>query len=224
MNSAARHAAAKTAVSRMSPTAAGSTVTLIRSPAPSSCRTNPKKRLHLAGLWRSPCPRGRSICRCPLVPPSYLTSGPDWRQLDTAAAAGRCGNISIFVSTAVSGAAEAYHRAAAEELVQARATALQGMRRAGILVVDTAAVSRLEIFRDGALLTAVVGTRTQFVDLEVEAAESTCSHESFKSSTLSYHCSNLSWNSKTSILSMSSLLSASSAPHTVAHLLCIGVP
>ena len=34
-------------------------------------------------------------------------------------------------------AADAYHRAAAEEMVQARATTLQVMRQAGILVVDT---------------------------------------------------------------------------------------
>ncbi|MCY4572829.1 MAG: DUF58 domain-containing protein [Gemmatimonadetes bacterium] len=37
----------------------------------------------------------------------------------------------------VGNAADAYHRAAAEEMVQARATTLQVMRQAGILVVDT---------------------------------------------------------------------------------------
>ncbi len=38
---------------------------------------------------------------------------------------------------AAGNAADAYHRAAAEEMVQARATTLQVMRQAGILVVDT---------------------------------------------------------------------------------------
>ena len=38
---------------------------------------------------------------------------------------------------AVADSGDAYHRAAAEELVQARGTTLQSMRRSGILVVDT---------------------------------------------------------------------------------------